>query len=120
MIMTHTHTKTQVQTSVGSTDRVETNGRTDNGQTDAPAITRPSRLTRSVTVNSIQSINQSISQSINCVPVTAWTATLMCPMTSPRSLTSLARRVISTGCSKFDRYTQPLQQHPRRYYYNQY
>jgi len=36
-------------------------------------------------------------------PVTAWTATLMWPMTSPRSLTRHVRRVMSTGCSRFDK-----------------
>jgi len=47
MVMTHTHTQTQVQRSVDSKDRVETNGRT-NGQMDEEtlSIALPSRLTR--------------------------------------------------------------------------
>jgi len=36
--MTHTHTKTQVQRSVGSKDKVKRNGRTDGHYTDCFAF----------------------------------------------------------------------------------
>ena len=49
-------------------------------------------------------------EAVNCgSPVTAWTVTLRWPMTSPRSLTRHDRRVMSTGCSRLDRYTKLLQ-----------
>ena len=51
MVMSHIHTKTQIQTSIGLKDRVKTNGQTD-GRTDGRRllIALPYRLTQSVKI----------------------------------------------------------------------